>query len=101
MKPIEEHLGGAFSFVVGHFCHDLLLGAERNGEGAGCEENMIDSPHASRNARTFDFRVALDPGPDFADSFCVSNKFVAVSKAGYVRIARQPLNDCPANRAAL
>src|SRR5882672_681913 len=101
MKPIEQHVRRAFSFVVGYFCHDLLLGAQRNGQGAGCKENMIDSPHASRNARTFDFRAALDPRPDFAGSFCVSNKFVTLSKAGYVRIVRQPLNSCHANRAPL
>src|SRR5258708_10363667 len=101
MKPIEKYFGGSFSLVVGYFCHDLLLGAERNGEGAGCKENVIDSPHASRNTRTFDFRGALDPRPDFAGSFCVGNKFVALSKAGDARIARQPLNSCRANRAAL
>src|SRR6267378_95326 len=101
MKPIEKHLGGAFSFVVGYFCHDLLLGAERNREGARCEQNMIDSPHTSRNTRTFDFRDALDPCPDFAGSFCLSNKFVTLFKTGYVRIARQPLNRRRANRATL
>src|SRR5258708_14883043 len=101
MKPIEKHLGGAFSFVVGYFCHDLLLGAERNGEGSWCKENVIESPHTSRNTRNFDFRGALDPRPDFAGSFCVSNKFVALREAGYVRIARQPLNRCRANRAPL